>query len=230
MLGLSNLSISYAAYPLWTFTPSPNYPPQISLNSSQTGFIVYTIHNQSNKAKSIMIKSTQGLEQILPCNLNPVGTTGSSCDLVLNVQGNLLPKNGIHTGPILCQINSNGTPNPNQCYRPGVNDNLNINLTNIPPNAVRITLTPNIILMPEYSIQIVTVTNQSSSSGPAYNVSPSIPSGSSITQTNTCGSSLAVGGTCTITFTSYATQEGPITIPVSGSNTNSVNIYAAVTE
>ena len=99
----------------------------------------------------------------------------------------------------------------------------------MPPNAVRITLTPNIILMPElfYSNRNG---HQSSSSGPAYNVSPSIPNGSSITQTNTCGASLAVGGTCTITFTSYATQEGPITIPVSGSNTNSVNIYAAVTD
>lgn len=102
MLGLINLSTSYASYPIWTFTPNSHYPPQISLNSSQTGFIVYTIQNQSNKSKSLMIETTPGLEQILPCNLNPIGKPGSTCDLVLSVTGNLLPKDGIHSGPILC--------------------------------------------------------------------------------------------------------------------------------
>ena len=227
---LVNASTSFASYPLWTFTPSASYPPQLSINSNQSSFVVYTIQNQSHKAKSLMIKPIPGIEQSLPCRLNPVGHTGSSCDLVLTVSGNSLPAGGIHTGPILCQTNANGTPNSNQCYRPSPGNNLNISLTNSPPAAVTISLTPNIILMPTISTQVVTVTNTSSSSGPANNVTPSIPSSSSMTQTNNCGTSLAVGATCSITFSSGSTQEGPITIPVSGSNTNIVNVYAAVTE
>jgi hypothetical protein len=35
----------------------------------------------------------------------------------------------MHTGPILCEANSNGTPNPNQCYRPSAADNLNITIS-----------------------------------------------------------------------------------------------------
>jgi hypothetical protein len=222
-------SLSYASYPLWTFTPNSNFPPQLSINSNQTSLVVYTIHNQSHKAKSLMIKPLQGLEQSLPCRLNPIGHPGSGCDLVLTVSGNSLPPGGIHHGPISCQTNANGTPNSNQCYRPSAGNNLNITLTHAPPAGVTISVTPIILLMPEYSTQNVTVTNTAGSSGPANNVTPSIPIGSSITQTNNCGASLAVGATCTITFSSSA-LEGPITIPIFGTNTNTVNVYAAVAD
>ena len=123
---------------------------------------------------------TPGVVQVLPCQLTPKGQPGSSCSLVLAVTGNAIPKEGIHTGPILCEANSNGTPNPNQCYRPSAVNSLNITLTK-PPVGVTITVNPFILLMEEHSTGTVTVTNDASSSASANNVTATIPGGSSIT-------------------------------------------------
>lgn len=222
-------STSYAAYPLWTFAPNINYPAQISVNPSQTATVVYTVQNQSYRAKSLVMKPIPGVVQSFPCQLAPIGQPGSSCSLILTVTGNRLPSGGIHTGPILCQSNSDGTPNPNQCYRPSATDNLNVTLTN-PSVGVTITVNPFILLMAENSTETVTVTNEASSQAPADNVTATIAGGSGITiDSTTCGSSLAIGANCTITFAS-STQEGPTIIPVKGNNTNRANVYAAVTD
>ena len=221
------LPTTYAAYPLWTFTPNPSYPPNLSINATQTAIVFYTVQNQSHKAKSLIIESTPGIVQSLPCKLSPIGQPGSSCALVLAVTGNALPKEGIHTGPILCEANSNGTPNANQCYRPSAADNLNITLT---PSPVGVTISVNPLILPmaESAIGTVTVTNSTNSSTTANNVVATIPSGSGISvQSTTCGTSLAIGASCTITFAT-TTQVGPTTIPVSGTNTNTVNVVASV--
>lgn len=42
-------------------------------------------------------------------------------------------------------------------------------------------------------------------------------------QSNTCGASLPVGSSCTITFTAN-TQEGPTAVSLAGTNTNSINL------
>lgn len=236
---ISNLSVSlslffvisavYPAYPLWTFAPNINYPPQISINPSQTATVVYTVQNQSYKAKSLVMKPITGIVQSFPCQLTPVGQPGSSCSLILAVTGSALPAVGVHTGPILCQSNLDGTPNSNQCYRPSAVDSLNIALTN-PTVGVTISVNPFILLMAENSTGTVTVTNDASSSASANNVIATIPGGSSISiQSTTCGTSLGIGGACTITFASN-TQEGPTIIPVKGDNTNTANVYAAVTD
>ena len=223
------ISTAYAGYPLWTFTPNPNFPPNISMRSNQTGIVVYTVQNQSHKAKSLMLKSTPGVTQSLPCNLNPVGQPGSSCSLVLAITGNTLPKEGLHTGPILCETNLDGTPNANQCYRPSSADNLNINLTQ-PSVGVTITVDPFILFVAQPSsgpgTGTVTVTNEINSSDSAKNVTATIPSGSGMSlQSTTCGNNLAIGASCTMTFAT-SQQLGPITIPVKGDNTNTTNIYA----
>lgn len=223
------ISTPYAAFPLWTFAPNINYPPHVSINSSQIATVVYTVQNQSYKAKSLVIKPIPGVVQAFPCQLTPTGQPGSSCSLILAVTGHALPTGGVHTGPILCQSNSNGTPNSNQCYRPSATDSLNITVMN-PSVGVTISVNPFIILMAENSTETVTVTNEASSSGSANNVTATIPGGSGISiQSTTCGSSLAVGANCTITFAS-STQEGPTIIPVKGDNTNTANVYAAVTD
>lgn len=231
-VGLSLLfviSTVYAAYPLWTFVPNTNYPPKISINPSQTATVVYTVQNQSVKAKSLVMKPITGIVQSFPCQLAPIGQPGSSCSLILAVTGNALPKEGVNSGPILCQSNSNGTPNSNQCYRPSATDNVTISLTN-PSLGVTISVNPFILLMAENSTETVTVTNDASSSDSANNVTATIPGGSNISiQSQTCGSSLAIGANCTITFAS-STQEGPTLIPVKGDNTNTTNVYAAVTD
>ena len=222
------ISTAHAAFPLWTFSPNINYPSQISLTSTQTATIVYTVQNQSYKAKSLVMKPIPGVVQLFPCLLAPNGQQGSSCSLILAVTGNALPAEGIHNGPILCQSNSNGTPNSNQCYRPSATDSLNVTLAQ-PAVGVTISVSPFILLMAENSSGSVTVSNSANSSAAANNVLATIPGGSGISvQSTTCGSSLAIGASCTITFAS-TTQVGPTIIPVKGDNTNSANVYAAVT-
>ncbi len=175
--------------------------------------VVYSVQNQSHKAKWLVIKPISGVVQSFPCRLMPHGQSGSSCSLVLAVTGNVLPKEGVHTGPILCEANSNGTPNPNQCYRPSAADSLNITLKN-PSVGVTITVNSFILLIAEHSMGTVTVTNNASSSASANNVTATIPGGSGINiQSTTCGSSLAIGANCTITLAS-STLEGPTIIPV----------------
>ncbi len=226
---ISMISTAYAAYPLWTFTPNSTYPPQLSIQATQAATVVYLVQNQSPKAKWLVMKPIPGVVQTSTCRLTPYGQPGSSCWLVLAVTGNALPKEGVHTGPILCEANANGTPNPNQCYRPSAVNSLNINLTN-PIVGVTIAVDPFILLMAENSTGSVTVTNNASSSAAANYVTATIPGGSGISiQSTTCGSNLAIGANCTITFAS-SVQEGPTIIPVKGDNTNTVNVYAAVTD
>ncbi len=223
------MSTAYAAYPLWTFTPNPIYPPQVSINATQSATVVYSVQNQSREARSLVIKPIPGLVQTTTCQVTPQGQAGSSCFLTLAVTGSALPKEGVHTGPVLCQANSNGTPNPNQCYQPSAGDSLNITLTN-PSAGVTISVAPFVLVLAEHSTETVTVTNSPTSSAAANNVIATIPAGSNMSiQSTTCGSSLAIGANCTITFAA-TTQEGPTTIPVKGDNTNTANVYALVTD
>lgn len=226
---LFGFSSAYAAYPLWVFSTTSSYPPQVAINATQTATVVYTVENQSRKAKWLVIKPITGIAQTSTCRLTPAGNPGSTCSLVLAVTGSALPHQGVHAGPVLCEANDNGTPNPNQCYQPSAADRLNITLSN-PTAGVTIAVTPNILLLPENSSEPVTVTNDAGSSAAATNVTASIPGGSGLSvQSTTCAGSLPIGASCTITFAS-STQEGPITIPVKGDNTNSVNVYASVTD
>ncbi|WP_058534751.1 autotransporter outer membrane beta-barrel domain-containing protein [Legionella saoudiensis] len=75
----------------------------------------------------------------------------------------------------------------------------------------------------------INVTNSSGSAVTADAVGSTIPVSSSITeQSNTCLPSLAIGATCSITYTS-STVEGPTNIIVSGNNTNTENVAVTVT-
>lgn len=47
------ISTAYAAYPLWTFTPDPNYPPKISITSTQAGIVVYSVQKLVSQNKII---------------------------------------------------------------------------------------------------------------------------------------------------------------------------------
>jgi hypothetical protein len=96
------------------------------------------------------------------------------------------------------------------------------------PPAV-ISVTPTTLIFAENSTANVTVTNLPGSLFPAINVSALIPAGSNISvQSTTCGASLPIGASCTITFAS-SVQEGPTIIPIAGTNTNAVNVAVTVT-
>lgn len=117
---------SFAQQPLWTFTP--NTVTTVDFPVNLTSSIVYSVSNQSSKPHSLVIKPIQGITQIGSCLLGPKGQADDTCTLNLSVSGDQLPANGISGGPILCQSNSDGSPNPNQCYQPVPEDRLNISL------------------------------------------------------------------------------------------------------
>ncbi|AWN75799.1 DUF1566 domain-containing protein [Legionella anisa] len=92
-----------------------------------------------------------------------------------------------------------------------------------------ISVNPTTLLFAENSTGLVTVTNSAGSPVAAENIAATIPGGSNISvQSTTCGASLAIGASCTITFTASA-AEGPTTIPIAGGNTNTVNVDVTVT-
>lgn len=145
----------------------------------------------------------------------------------LLISGTALDTSGVHGGPLLCQANPDGSPNRNQCYQPSSANSLNI--TRGSSVFATISVNPTSLSIYENSTGQVTVTNSANSMVAAENINATIPTGSMISvQSTTCGSSLAIGDSCSITFSS-GTQEGPTSIPVSGSNTNTVTVDVTVT-
>lgn len=123
------LSSVQAAKPLWTFVPQT--PTDITVAKGGSAQVVYTVQNQSSKAKTLMMKLIAGISQSAPCNLPAKG----SCTLTLNVNGATLQGNVVG-GPILCQQG-----NDLQCYQPSSANILRIRLTEHPP-VQQFTVTP----------------------------------------------------------------------------------------
>ncbi|RYB50678.1 hypothetical protein D7260_16395, partial [Legionella pneumophila] len=86
----------------------------------------------------------------------------------------------------------------NQCYRPSSANILRI--TRGPATGATITVNPSSLNFVAGNNGLVTVTNSMGSPEPAENVAATIPGGSNISvQSTTCGASLAIGASCTIT-------------------------------
>lgn len=115
---------SFANAPVWTFVPTTATTVEFPVNL--TSSIVYTVSNQSSRSHRLVIKPIQGVTQVGTCTLAPKGQAGDTCTLNLSVNGSQLPATGISGGPVLCQSNDDGSPNPTQCYQPSQGDTLNI--------------------------------------------------------------------------------------------------------
>lgn len=108
---------AFAGSPPWTFSaPNPN---QALIARGQTETVTYTVTNLANRTKNLVLKTTAGL-RASACNLP---SKGSTCTLTLTINGNSVPQDGIHGGPVLCEQS-----NPNQCYQPPSQHQLNIAL------------------------------------------------------------------------------------------------------
>ncbi|HAU0815410.1 TPA: DUF1566 domain-containing protein [Legionella pneumophila] len=123
------LSSVQAAKPLWTFVPQT--PTDITVAKGGSAQVVYTVQNQSSKAKTLVMKLIAGISQSAPCNLPAKG----SCTLTLNVNGATL-QGDVVGGPILCQQG-----NDLQCYQPSSTNILRIRLIEQPP-VQQFTVTP----------------------------------------------------------------------------------------
>ena len=115
------LSSVQAAKTLWTFVPQT--PTDITVAKGSSAQVIYTVQNQSSRAKTLVMKPIAGISQSAPCNLPAKG----SCTLTLNVNGATLQGNVVG-GPILCQQG-----NDLQCYQPNSANILRIRLTEQPP-------------------------------------------------------------------------------------------------
>ena len=244
-------TVAYAD-PLWTYS-APN-PSTVSVSDGGTATVTYTVTSQTNKAKSLVLQtnppapypSTPGITAST-CNL-PI--KNSTCTLTITIDGSQVPAGGIHGGPYLCQADSNGAPDPGQCYQPSAANLLTITKNSTQPTSLELSVS-NLALSvsgyteygvtgtpPSGAARLITLTNTGSST--ASNLSYTYPTWSTgtptTTTTTTCNSTLAAGGTCTITIHpgNKATSDGtnpctsdvaptPQAISVSADNASTVS-------
>ncbi|ARB93264.1 fibronectin type III domain-containing protein [Legionella longbeachae] len=129
------MAMAHAGNPVWTFAPVAGFPPTVTVDKMGSATVKYTVTNQSSRKHTLVMLPQRGISQVQPCQLAPKGT----CTLTLIVNGSLVPPSGISGGPALCQAKSNGSPNPNQCYRPSQGNELNIKTATIPGAPTQVT-------------------------------------------------------------------------------------------
>ncbi|MDI1351700.1 MAG: hypothetical protein PSV35_02865 [bacterium] len=248
VLGLSTLCIItstvHAGIPLWSF--SPNGSPQVTVSATGTATASYTITNNSKKLRRLVLSSNTptGISQSGgPCVLAAKSPTNPnpSCTLTLRINGSALPANNISGGPVLCQANSNNTPNLNQCYQPSPGDTLVITRTTTPhATTLSTSIAPPSILAlsaknPFFNPALtgnarqITIQNTGVNDATGLNITyPTWPGGTpATTASSNCGTTLAAGTACTITVTPGSTPTSscdtriaptPGTITVSATN------------
>lgn len=124
LICLNLTCVSHAGLPLWGFVPDPSFPAQVSVTSTGTATVKYTVSNNSSKVKELLMQPIRGVRQVSTCILQPKGAPNSSCILELIITGSALPAAGISGGPVLCLLH-----NSNQCYRPSQKDSLSIRVS-----------------------------------------------------------------------------------------------------
>ncbi|MGC1181958.1 DUF1566 domain-containing protein [Legionella sp.] len=191
------LSGVQAARPLWTFVPQT--PTDITTAKGSSAQVIYTIQNQSSRAKTLVMKPIAGISQSTSCQLPAKGI----CTLTLNVNGSAL-QGDIVGGPVLCQQG-----NALQCYQPSPANILRIRLAQQPPTTLS-PLTQNLALSINNpgadpalvgNARIIRIENTGSIQANNLQVSTSgFPAGTLISN-NGCTGTLNAGVTCDITIT-----------------------------
>ena len=199
--------------PLWTY--SEPTPSRVIVSDGGSATVTYTVISHTNKPKSLVLQtnppapypSTPGVTASA-CYLP---TKGSMCTLTITINGSEVPTSGIHGGPYLCQADSNGIPNPNQCYQPSATNVLAITKNATQSTSLSVSVSNLALSVTGYTesdvpgtpvsgvARLITVNN--TGGNPATHLSltyPTWPSGT--TTTTTCTSTLVAGGTCTITI------------------------------
>lgn len=115
---------AHAAGPVWTFTPLT--ATTLSIASTATATVQYTLTNQSKKTHTLVLTPVAGLTQNTApgnCAAPAVLAYGQSCTLTINIAGSELSGNLVG-GPEVCEHGR-----ALQCYRPSQANSLNITLT-----------------------------------------------------------------------------------------------------
>lgn len=213
--GLSSLcfiTAVQAGTPLWRFTPNAHFPPVVAVNTAGTATVKYTVSNNTLRPRNLAIKAQPGISQAGPCFVGSKDSENSTCTLTLTITGSALPASGLSGGPMLCQANLDGTINPNQCYHPGQADSLAVTVSPHTVSPLTASVSDLLLSVRDLSLSAaltgtprqITITNNGNISATGVSVNyPSWPTGTSAT--STCGSTLDVGASCTITITPGAT-------------------------
>lgn len=223
-----------ARTPVWTYS-APN-PARVTVSDGGTAIVEYTVTNQSRRAKDLILKPTLGLSAS-SCHL---AGKGSTCALTLTINGSLIPQQGIHAGPVLCEQG-----NPNQCYQPNPINVLHVSKNTVNTTSLQVSvsgLALSITGLPEYGIlagttfnsgraRSITITNTGASAAlnVMYTPSPDLPIGTTISPSS-CGT-IAPSGTCVLTIQPGSTPSAaagetnpvPVTLTIAGTNTNKVS-------
>lgn len=204
-----------ASKPVWTY--SAPFPVVASVFDGGTATVQYTVTNQSISSKNLILRATPGISSS-PCFLEGKGST---CTLVLTINGSKVTAEGIHNGPILCEEG-----NSNQCYQPSSNNVLNVIKNSLPTETTLTVIPSSFSLTQGGTSQIVTSTNTGLI--PAYGVGIINPPGLGISVSNSCASPLEPASICQLTFTS-GSLTGTTTATIGGVNTNTVALTINVT-
>ncbi|QMT62087.1 DUF1566 domain-containing protein [Legionella sp. PC997] len=237
IISVTNLLFSgtlCAETPIWTF--SAPHPKSVTVSDRGFATVIYTVTNQSRRAKSLVLKPTQGLSASV-CNL---AGRGSICELKLTINGSLVPPQGIHSGPILCEQN-----NPNQCYQPSPNNILQVSKNTINTTSLQVSVNEQVLSvtgLSEYGIltgksvnsgreRSITITNTGAieAMNVMYTTSPGLPIGTTISPSS-CGT-IAPSNTCVLTIkpgrmpsaTIGDANPKPVRLSILGTNTNTVH-------
>lgn len=220
------MATAYAGAPLWTFEPLT--PTTIELPANGVAVVQYRVTNQSSKPHTLVMQPLQGVTQLTSgvgvCG-NPFVLRGkSACVLSIQINGSQLT-HSILDGPVICQQGST-----NQCYRPS---SINIlRITQAPPitdAVIAVSGSPLSLTLNGPTGQL-TITNNSTdvaATNIASNFTGTALDGLVTETGNTC-TSVAPGGSCTLTYTPGNTLVPETNFTIQGSNTNALTAAIAI--
>ncbi|MDI9818192.1 MULTISPECIES: DUF1566 domain-containing protein [unclassified Legionella] len=171
--------------------------------------------NQSKRPKNLILQQVRGLSAS-PC---PLAGKGSTCSLTLTINGSLIPDQGLHTGPVLCEQG-----NPNQCYQPNAANSLNINKGEVPPDTATLSINPSVVNI-ETGETSSTVTIKNESNTVTAEMLAFTSTNVSLLN-NTCTIPLPPQNTCS--FQVESTVVGQHAVTAQGINTNVVSLTVNV--
>jgi hypothetical protein len=213
--------------------PAPVYPPYP--NSSVT--VTPTALNFG----SVATGSTSGAQTVTVSN--PTGSAASVSSITIsgdfaqtNNCGSSIPSNGSCTVSVTFKPTATGTRTGTLTVNAGgTTSTVSLSGTGTGSGGATLTASPTSVSFGNQAVgstsapQTVTVTNTGSAAASVSSISAAAP----FAQTNTCGSSIAAGASCTVSVTFTPTSAGaasgnltvagnsPLTVPLSGTGTSS---------
>ncbi|MDF1684185.1 MAG: hypothetical protein P1U36_05965, partial [Legionellaceae bacterium] len=211
------------------FTVVPVSSPMIHLPINGVATIDYVVTNQTQITRNLIMASIQGIKQVTTgtgiCSNPFVLGSKEACTLKLSILGNQINHQTIG-GPKICQTQAdNLTPKPFLCSQPSKANLLNISRALSERPELTVTPTSLFFDLPSQTKNFTVKNN--STTVTAVNIR-GITTGTvlegNITQDASDCAQVMPGATCTLSFTTAATEQVSLqqTFPIKGSNTKAV--------